>query len=295
MATINAVNTSLSGQSGTGNFAGNTSPVLTTPRMASIYSATNISEVLGIVGVASAANFINATNSIAGQSPAFQAAGSDTDVSLIVGSKGTGNVAIYGALNSAASPFGVANGTSYQHMTSFIFANTAVTRSVTFPDATGTLLMTGVAISTVPSIAFSSTSGVIGTTTNDNAAAGSVGEYIESVVTTQAITSNAVTNVTSISLTAGDWDVFGNVFTNPAISTTQAAIQVGINTTSVTFPSGQYATIVTPMSAGFNAGLSAPTRRLSLSGTTTVYLVAVSSYAISTLTINGTIGARRRR
>src|SRR4029077_4886616 len=51
---------------------------------------------------------------------------------------------------------------------------------------------------------------LLGTATNDNATAGNVGEYIESVIPAGAaiaITSATNTNLTSISLTAGDWDV----------------------------------------------------------------------------------------
>jgi hypothetical protein len=147
---------------------------------------------------------------------------------------------------------------------------------------------------TAGSLTFSpTTQGIVGTTTNDNAAAGYVGEYISSTVTASAITNNTFTNVTSISLTAGDWDVFGSILTNPAATTTQSGVSCGINTVSATFPSlytsnGAY-------TAGNNAGLVAPTVRLSLNTTTTVYLVAAVVYSISTLTITGFIGARRRR
>jgi len=51
---------------------------------------------------------------------------------------------------------------------------------------------------------------LIGTTTNDNAAAGQVGEYVSSTITggaSVALTPGVATNITSISLTAGDWDV----------------------------------------------------------------------------------------
>src|SRR5690349_16625741 len=51
-----------------------------------------------------------------------------------------------------------------------------------------------------------------GTATNDDAAAGKIGEYIESEVlsgSAVSLTTNTAANITSISLTAGDWDVWG--------------------------------------------------------------------------------------
>jgi hypothetical protein len=120
-----------------------------------------------------------------------------------------------------------------------------------------------------------------------------VGEVISSSVSTQAITTATTTNVTSISLTAGDWDVYGSVRTHPAASTTQDLVLGAISTTSATLPN-IYASIPN-YPAGFGGGCAAPTIRLSLASTTTVYLIGYVSYAVSTLTISGNIYARRAR
>ena len=53
---------------------------------------------------------------------------------------------------------------------------------------------------------------IVGTATNDSATAGNVGEYVSSAVTPAypiTLTSTQYADVTSISLTAGDWDVTG--------------------------------------------------------------------------------------
>ena len=224
--------------------------------------------------------------------PGFISGGTDTNVGFGFQTQGTGSFTLRSG--NLTNPLLIVSGTSGQHTTNFLFANTANTRNVTFPDADGTLLMTGQAISTVPSIAFSSTSGIIGTTTNDNAAAGSVGEFVTSAVSAVAITTATATNVTSISLTAGDWDLWGNVFTNPAAGTTQSLLAAGISTSTAAFPT-QYTLLPYTAIASVNVGTTAPNIRLSLSGTTTVYLVASVSYAVSTLTISGTLSARRAR
>jgi hypothetical protein len=145
----------------------------------------------------------------------------------------------------------------------------------------------------------SQTNGIVGTTTNNNANAGSVGEFVSSTVTTAAITNSTVTNVTSISLTAGDWDLWGNIVTNPAGTTTQSFLQCGISTTTAAYPAAPgfsiFAGVTGGIAAGTQASLIAPNIRLSLSSTTTVFLVATVAYAASTLTIAGNISARRRR
>ena len=149
------------------------------------------------------------------------------------------------------------------------------------------------------SITLSQTAGVIGTTTNNDADALSVGEYVESVIaagSSVTLTTGEVANITSISLTAGDWDVFGSWVTAPASGTTSSNRQGAINTTSATLPAGQYVSKSIATLAGTeNDGFAVPMQRLSLSGTTTVYLVGFSTFAVSTMAMYGFIGARRVR
>lgn len=247
---------------------------------------------------ASAVNYFNLVNNTAGNGPIIQATGSDSDVQLQLYAKGAGVV-----LTRTTSTTGLrmSSGTGVQHQTNFIYADTAVTRNVTFPDATGTVLMTGVAISTVPSIAFSSTSGVIGTTTNDDAAAGSVGEMISSVIqdaSAVSLTTTTIANITSISLTAGDWDIYGNATFIPDSSTVLTYCRGWISSTSITLPdrSVQYsATFGTGETAAVAVGGCVPGFRVRLSGTTTYYLSAQSSFTTSTNVVCGGIYARRRR
>ena len=252
--------------------------------------------------VGSAVNHLEFANN-SGASVFLYAVGTAADISTSISAKGTGTVTLNGAVGSI-SPVVITNGTASQHATTLSFANTAASRTVTFPDATGTLLMTGQAISTVPSIAFSSTSGVIGTTTNDNAAALSVGELVSSVVgvgSPVALTTNTDANVTSISLTAGDWDVWGNVgfFGN---SSTLVTILTGwISSTSATRPDGSlyanmlFASTGLLISSLSPCGFCVPSQRFSLSGTTTIYLSARATFTVSTMGAYGGIYARRRR
>jgi hypothetical protein len=141
-----------------------------------------------------------------------------------------------------------------------------------------------------------------GTATNDNASAGNVGEFISSTVLVGSAVSAAVTtplNVTSISLTAGDWDVWGTVATNPAASTLQVSITGWISTASATIPTipngGAYAQLTTNFAVGDGQVLPVGKIRISLASTTTVFLSAFLNFNTSTNAAYGFIGARRMR
>lgn len=138
-----------------------------------------------------------------------------------------------------------------------------------------------------------------GTGTNNNASAGIVGEYIESkVVSGSAVSLTTATsaNVTSISLTAGDWDVEGSVNV-AAVGGTFTSRGAGINTTSATIPTDGSELLNTTLTTAQNVTIpfSATRVRISVSSTTTVYLVTRATFAAGTVTAYGQITARRVR
>lgn len=137
------------------------------------------------------------------------------------------------------------------------------------------------------------------TATNDNAAAGSIGEYVSaSVAPGSAVSLTTATdkNVTSISLTAGDWDVCGTVdFALTGATATDA--YAGISTTTDTL-GGQdtYSNRVMSLTAVTDTIVQpTPLVRLSLAATTTVYLVAKAEFSAGTEAAYGSIRARRAR
>jgi hypothetical protein len=139
--------------------------------------------------------------------------------------------------------------------------------------------------------------GIVGTTLANNSAAGQVGEVITSSVLQAAgvtITTAVPVNVTSIALTAGDWDVQGTACVTAA-SGTFTSFNVAISTTSAGFPD---ASIITSLYAPSSAQLGgpAPLVRLSIASTTTVYLVTQATWTTGTTPrASGQIYARRRR
>lgn len=145
---------------------------------------------------------------------------------------------------------------------------------------------------------------IAGTTTNDNAAAGYVGQYVESSVASGSavsMTTDTPANITSISLTAGDWDVRGTVGFVAGASTSISNILVGASSTSATLPtppaSGTYTGYHVSFLGTFtDASYPFGPGRLSLAATTTIYLVCQTTFSGGTgNAAYGFIGARRVR
>jgi hypothetical protein len=141
-----------------------------------------------------------------------------------------------------------------------------------------------------------------GTATNDSANSGFVGEFVSSNVASGSAVSTAsgtVANITSISLTAGDWDCSATVSTTPLVNMTD--FRAWISTTSATDPgapnSGAYVeegTRSTGVTLNASYSYSVGTIRMSLSTTTTVYL-SFKHTASGSNTAYGFISARRVR
>lgn len=142
----------------------------------------------------------------------------------------------------------------------------------------------------------SQTAGIVGTTTNNNANAGSVGEYQTATTTNTSLTNGVGANLTSISLTAGDWDVQCSAYYHPAGSTTITGLAASVSTVSANL--GAFGA-TTYLQLTFNTGsgnyLSSPVWRVSLASTTTVYCTGVAAFATSTMQGDGFIRARRVR
>jgi hypothetical protein len=162
---------------------------------------------------------------------------------------------------------------------------------------TGTLTSTVAAAGAFTTL--SATGGITGTTTNDNAAAGKVGEFVTATVaeaSATALVTGTAKTVTSISLTAGDWDVAGFVNYVTAGGTT---ITVLLSSSSLTTNARGSFEKVEAYGAGIVGGSNPMSNivlgRYSLASTTTIYLVAQAGFSGSTLSASGMIRARRIR
>jgi hypothetical protein len=142
-----------------------------------------------------------------------------------------------------------------------------------------------------------------GIATNTGASAGNVGELVLSAISTGSavsLTNGTPANLTSISLTAGDWDVTCDTYYNITGTTTLQYAVNSISTTSATLNQasgffGAYVnastapTLFTTVAFGTKAG---PSQQL-LASTTTVFCVVQSGFTASTVAAWGTLRARR--
>lgn len=169
------------------------------------------------------------------------------------------------------------------------------------------------AVTGPPTISRTGGVGVQGTNTNDDAAAGYIGEYaaasrIESARSNMATATATNVTASALSLTAGDWDVDGTiVFYSNSNSITRLA--GAISKTSATFPandtngvptSGESHLVwdmpATLPGAGGKMVVRLPRTRVSLTATTSLYLVALAVYTAGTnIEFYGSITARRMR
>ena len=136
-----------------------------------------------------------------------------------------------------------------------------------------------------------------GTTAAGNATAGFVGEFISSVITQASpvsISTGVSKTITSISLTAGDWDVWGNVGANS--SATMQGLAGGLNTTNNTLPNPELYTYLNlgTGAIGTESSVPVPMLRANINSTTIYYLV-INVAGTGTLTGYGGLYARRMR
>ena len=164
----------------------------------------------------------------------------------------------------------------------------------------GTLQYSGVSFDTSSTTTINTTTQTGGLLVGGKAqapSAGFIGERANSAVasTGTSLSNGTAANITSISLTAGIWDVYGIGQLQASVAMTQSVL--GISTTSATFSGNVGDDEITAI---WNAGLlktldilTLPSVRLTLTTTTTVYLVAQVNFGSGTANAYGRISATR--
>jgi hypothetical protein len=147
------------------------------------------------------------------------------------------------------------------------------------------------------------------TQTNDSAAAGEIGELITSTVAVGAPVSETTAtpvDVTSISLTAGDWEVSGQVDrVLTGVTATIYGAGLGVATATLLTQAGgsgvgtdcltsQTATFGTTLTGNYATKVG-PVRVSLSAAATTIYLIAADSFSAGSVGVYGTLRARRVR
>jgi len=141
---------------------------------------------------------------------------------------------------------------------------------------------------------------MLGTTTNNSAASGWVGQYISSttIIATSYPTSSQYGDLVALALTAGDWDVTG-VIGATANGGTISQIAIGISYTagnsSFALVQGDNLNFGPGPTIAADAGQTMPNVRVSINTPTTYYLKYRSDYSVATPKAVGRISARRVR
>jgi hypothetical protein len=131
--------------------------------------------------------------------------------------------------------------------------------------------------------------------------AGLVGEVVRSTVLAGAqvsLANGAAKDVTTLALTAGHWTCYGNVAFNPGATTTITLAEGGISTAAnaqPTSPPWSVNLIVASFGTGAGTYLPINTSTFDLSAATTLHLVAMSLFAVSTQAAYGFIECQRTR
>lgn len=174
-----------------------------------------------------------------------------------------------------------------------VFGQVTTSPSVTgIPASQSNVAITGGTISGVNI----SSSTMTGQTSGAAVAAGKVGEKIESIIASGSavgLTTNVAANVTSITITAGYWEVFGYVGFINGGTTASTYIAGSMATTSAVQSSDGF--LLGGIGGGIAGQLSAalPVTIFNVTTNTQIFLVATSQFTISTQSAFGRLTAIR--
>ncbi len=176
-------------------------------------------------------------------------------------------------------------------------------RTVTLPDLVGNYSIVGT-IGTQTISGTKTFDGQLiakGTATNDSASSGYIGEILSSAVTNVTPTNGQYVDVTSLVLTAGDWDVSinGEISANGG-NVTGTQYLIGIGTGSGNNGAGlvsgdNSAQLPTSPTTASDVSMSVPAYRISVGTSSTYYFKYFAAFTVNTPKISGRMSARRVR
>lgn len=255
---------------------------------AGVVLQSNGAAVLNAANPASPVNYFTMVGSATGSAIGLLATGTDSNVPMLLTAKGTSGITLANASGTAniLALNAVASAVNYVN----ILANATGSNAAIYAggsDANITLQIQG-----------QGTGGVyiVGVGTNSAAVTGQVGEVLTAAnlaASPIVFTTGVAKTLQTVTLTPGDWDVWGNLF---ASGTTTTSGQCGIHTTTNVMPDNSLIQYIAPIATTTAVGMNAPQRIFKVAASTTqaVFLVGIITGA-GTLNASGGIYARRRR
>ena len=195
---------------------------------------------------------------------------------------------IYGASGAAVASFANENSSAVNYI---LLESTA---TGVFP----TIAAVGSDTNITLSLAGQGTGGAAlqASTAGGNASSGFVGLLIDSIIASGSavsLSTGTAKNLTSLSLPAGDYDVFGNLFF--LVGGVCTSLNGWISLSSATQPDISLLSGLNISGGIGSSGFRVPNLRVSVSSSTNVYITALADFTTSTVTVCGGIYARLRR
>lgn len=207
-----------------------------------------------------------------------------------LGGSGVHNLRYCRYMSGTASAVSISNTTPFMES---CVVNSSNTNAVT---GSGTLMYSG--------MIFEGSSKTINTTTQTNSgtlqgskntapAAGFLGERLTANATGVTLLNNTPTNVTSIALTAGVWDIDGYIYITNTGAGTAFVGQISTVTAAFTGVAGVQWDALQITGTAISVTLKPPRVRAVINATTTYFLVAQNSFTTGASGANGIITATR--
>lgn len=239
--------------------------------------------------------------------------GSYTLVSLTVNGKGLVTAASTGALTGDVTSTGLAtvlatvnsNIGTWNNVTINAKGLATAGSNVAYLTGNQTITLTGYTTGSGATSIATTTGKVKGNTSGSAAAAGDVGEELNAIVLIASeVSINAAANVVTLALTAGDWDVTGELWVDlsTGAATLSGKISAGITTSSAALPSVPSNTTAratvdsTPLTAAQTIEFVIPVGpvQVNTAAGENVFLIGMASVSAGTANGYGKLMARRR-
>lgn len=217
-----------------------------------------------------------------------------------------GNVAFSAVMDAGQSPFLIWNsrGAASNVKMWTAWTNTGGDWKLSTVTDDGGTTADKLTMSRTGNLTIGTTNSIVGTATNNSATAGNIGEEVNSAISTYTNYTTTATYqaVTSITLTAGDWDITGflTYSSNSATITaaSNAVFLIGTTTASATGVTEGVNIAYIPQAALLGTSKFSDVigpYRVSLSGSTTYYLNTQATFTIGNPQYVGSLRARRIR